>query len=70
MRANMLAIAGYFALLVVIGCASNEVIERKSHVGDQKIVRPDRISVFDFAATPSDVPSDIVLAIVITAVHG
>ena len=50
-----------FALVVVAGCASTEVTEQKSYVGDEKIARPDRIIVYDFAATPADVPADSVL---------
>ena len=45
------------ALVVVVGCASNEVIERGSKLGTEKLPRPDRIYVYSFAATPGDIPS-------------
>ncbi len=57
-----IAIAYVLTLIAVIGCASTEVTERQSYVGDEKIARPDRIIVYDFAATPADVPADSVLA--------
>ena len=56
------ATACLFALVVLAGCASTEVTERESKVGDEKIARPDRIIVYDFAATPADVPADSTLA--------
>jgi hypothetical protein len=51
-----------FTLIVVAGCASSEVTGEKSYVGDEKIARPDRIIVYDFAASPADVQADSVLA--------
>jgi hypothetical protein len=44
-------------LVVAIGCASTEVTKRDSKIGTEKIPRPDRIYVYPFAATPSDIPS-------------
>lgn len=55
---------GIPALLVVIvlaGCASTKVTEREVLVRG-KVARPDRILVYDFAATPADVPEDSALA--------
>jgi len=62
MRRSSFAMACLFTLIAVVGCASTEVTERDSYVGDEKIARPDRIVVHDFAATPADVPADSVLA--------
>jgi hypothetical protein len=50
-----------FALVVIAGCASTEVSDRKILV-DEKLPRPDRIWVYDFAATPADVPAESALA--------
>ena len=50
-----------FALVVIAGCTSPEVSNRKILV-DEKVPRPDRIWVYDFAATSADVPADSTLA--------
>ena len=44
----------FVALLVLSGCASTKVTERQAYTGE-KLARPDRIVVYDFAATPTDV---------------
>ena len=44
-------------LLVLAGCASTNVSNREIDVRG-KIARPDRILVYDFAATPADVPPE------------
>jgi Domain of unknown function (DUF4410) len=41
------------ALLLVAGCASSPGL-----LGDEKIARPGRIIVYDFAASPADLPAD------------
>ena len=51
-----------FVLAAAVGCASSEVTERQSYIGDEKLSRPNRILVYDFAATPADVPADSALA--------
>jgi hypothetical protein len=43
-------------LLVLAGCASTSVSNRETYSGE-KLARPDRIIVDDFAATPADVPA-------------
>ena len=48
---------GLFALIVVAGCASTKVTEQHP-VDVGKIPRPDHIFVYDFVATPADVPAD------------
>lgn len=45
-----------FALVVVAGCASTKVTDRQQLV-TEKLPRPDHILVYDFAATPEDVPA-------------
>jgi hypothetical protein len=41
------------ALLLVAGCASSP-----GFLGDEELARPGRIIVYDFAASPADLPSD------------
>jgi hypothetical protein len=43
-------------LLAVAGCASTTVTERQTYQGE-KVARPGRIIVHDFAATPADIPA-------------
>ncbi len=50
-----------FALLVVAGCASSEVTDRQRLV-TEKLPRPGHIWVYDFAATPAEVPAASALA--------
>ena len=55
MPRQMIRSSGWlFALLVLTACASTEVTERQVYTGE-KLGRPDRIIVHDFAATPADV---------------
>jgi hypothetical protein len=49
------------ALLLVAGCASTEVSDRQEYTG-AKLARPDRIIVYDFAATPDEVHAQSALA--------
>jgi hypothetical protein len=48
------------ALVVLAGCASSKVTSHQPYEG--KIARPDRIIVYDFAATPADLPADVAIA--------
>lgn len=50
-----------FALVVAAGCASTEMTSRQEYQGG-KIPRPAHIWVYDFAATPTEVPSESALA--------
>lgn len=50
-----------FALAVLAGCASTKVVSQQPYTGE-KIARPDRIIVHDFAATPADVPAGSAVA--------
>lgn len=47
------------ALLVVAGCASATVTAHQPYQGT--IARPDRIVVYDFAATPADLPAALAI---------
>jgi hypothetical protein len=44
------------AIVLVGGCASTKVTEREILV-TEKVPRPDHILIYDFAATPADVPA-------------
>ncbi len=48
-------------LLVIAGCASTKITSRDELV-TQQLPRPDHIWVYDFAATPEDVPDESALA--------
>lgn len=50
-----------FALALLSGCASNQVSDREILVTEQ-IPRPNNILVYDFGASPADVPSNSGLA--------
>jgi len=52
---------GVLAVAVVAGCASTKVSDRQEYTGG-KIPRPHHIWVYDFSATPADVPANSVLA--------
>ena len=54
------------AVVVVGACASTKVSEREILV-TEKIPRPDHILIYDFAATPADVPANSPLAAAATA---
>lgn len=58
MRPFGLATAWLLASIAIAGCASSQVTERQSYVGDEKLPRPDRILVYDFVATPADSLAD------------
>ncbi len=45
-----------FALVALAGCASTKVTESESYQGE-RLARPDRIIVHDFAGTPADIPA-------------
>jgi hypothetical protein len=50
-----------FALVVAAGCASTKVTDRQQLV-TERLPRPDHILVYDFVATPTDVPAESALA--------
>ncbi len=45
-----------FALVAIAGCASTKVTESRDYQTG-RVARPDRIIVYDFAATPADIPA-------------
>lgn len=61
MTSHSRIVSRLFALVVIAGCASTQVTQREIAV-DEKIPRPAHIWVYDFAATPEDIPAGSVLA--------
>jgi hypothetical protein len=60
MKAFQHITACLFALVVAAGCASTTVSDRKPVV-TERLPRPDHILVYDFVATPTDVPAESAL---------
>jgi len=60
-RTLAIIVTGLFAMVVVAGCASTKITDREEVVTG-KLPRPAHIWVYDFAATPADVPADSALA--------
>jgi Domain of unknown function (DUF4410) len=50
-----------FILLALSGCASTEVSNRETYAGE-KLARPDRMIVYNFAATPEEIPASSTLS--------
>ena len=54
------------ALLIVvcitISCASSDVTARREYAGGKQLQKPDRIIVYNFAATPDEIPADAVIS--------
>jgi Domain of unknown function (DUF4410) len=62
LRSRIITIAPYLITMVVVtACASTKITNREQLV-TEKIPRPATIWVYDFAATPADVPADSALS--------
>lgn len=61
MKSFNLTVFFFFAISVFGGCASTNVISRQEYLGE-KIARPGRIIIYDFAATSGDVPAESTFA--------
>lgn len=48
---------GFIAMVAIVGCASTKVTDRQRLVTEQ-LPRPGQILVYDFIATPGDIPAD------------
>jgi len=48
--------------LALAGCSSTQVVNRESNIGNERIPRPNRILIYDFAATSDGIPDDSALA--------
>ena len=54
------------AVVVVGGCASSTKVTEREILVTEKLPRPDHILIYDFAATPAEIPADSSLAAVAT----
>lgn len=61
MKSRSRVVLFLFVLIAIAGCASTKVTNRKTFAAG-KLPRPDRILVYDFAATAADVPANSALA--------
>ena len=61
MKLHKCIITCLLALVVIAGCASTKITSQQPLVTG-KIPRPDHILVYDFVATPADVPADSAFA--------
>jgi hypothetical protein len=50
------AIAAILTAVTALGCASTQITEREAYQG-RRLPRPDRVFVYDFAATAADLPA-------------
>lgn len=66
MRALHSVATTVLALYLIAGCASTKVMESQSYQG-ARLARPDRIIVYDFAASASDLPAGYDLAVAVSA---
>lgn len=60
MHTSLRTALSLLALLLLAACASSEVTAYRRYQG--AIPRPDRILVYDFVATPSDLPPEVAVA--------
>jgi hypothetical protein len=56
MRCILSAMSLLFSVSVLAACASSDITARQSYAAQEKIARPGRVIVYDFAATPADIP--------------
>jgi hypothetical protein len=61
MKSRSLIVPCLFAMVVAAGCASTKITNRQQLVTGQ-LARPTHIWVYDFVATPTDVPAESALA--------
>ncbi len=55
-------IGALVALMIVAGCGSSDVVSRQTNFNAENVPRPNRIIVYDFAATPADIPPQSAMA--------
>lgn len=61
MKAGRGLVSSLVVVVVITGCASTKVTDRQTLV-TERIPRPNQILVYDFVATPADMPADSALA--------
>lgn len=54
--------AVFIAACITISCASSDMTARRRYVGDEPLPKPGRVIVYDFAATPGDIPADAAIS--------
>lgn len=47
---------------IIISCASSEVTSRRRHYGNEQLPKPGRVIVYNFAASPGDIPPDAAIS--------
>jgi len=57
LKSRLYVVALWFAIVALGGCASTKVIQQTPMVA-AGLPRPNRIWVYDFVATPSDMPAN------------
>ncbi len=62
MKLGTRIVSSLSVVVLLAGCASTKVTDRQTLDPQARIPRPDRILVYDFVATPADVPADSALA--------
>ncbi len=55
---HLTALAPLALACITIGCAGTSVIGRHTYAGHERLPKPGIIIVYDFAATPDDLPAD------------
>ncbi len=50
------------AVFVAIGCASSDIAELQRHYEEDSLQKPGRIIVYNFAASPEDIPADAAIS--------
>jgi hypothetical protein len=50
------------AVFVTIGCASSELTELQRHYEEDSLPKPGRIVVYNFSASPDDIPADAAIS--------
>jgi len=56
------ALALLIVACITISCASTEVTSHKRYALGEKLQKPDRIIVYNFGATPDDIPADAAIS--------
>ena len=56
------ALALLIVACITISCASTDVIASREHARGMQLQKPDRIIVYNFAATPDEIPADAVIS--------
>ncbi len=50
------------AAFITISCASSKMTQRQRDVGNEQLPKPGRVIIYNFAATPGDIPADAAIS--------